>query len=951
MRPSSNKGRYEPYSRYGERGQARNEASEQKERKVMKGRLGIRLIPAVIFVVALSLSPAARAQDGSGELKGIDSGNYNIHSSIDFGYRASEINGNINTYNTFVNLGSGLRLFDYTLEMRSLDHNGTFFDTLTFTNFGYGGDPNDVTRLRIEKNKRYDFRMLFRRDKNFWDYNLWANPLNPAALTPAGSPTTGCIVSPPSVLGATPPGVPGLPVYCSSPAVAENNSLHSMDLVRRMQDYDLTLLPNSKVRFRLGYSRNRDEGPGLFTTDGGTISDFNEAYSYTTNAYRAGVDFKILPRTTISYDQFLSYYKQDNAVTDNPAVNPGNFGFILANGTANGTPAGTPVDLGSIWSTQTHAEPLPCATPPGPIVTGTANTAFPTCNGFLSYSQVGSPRNFMPTERVRFQSDYFKNFEMSGSAGYSTADYKFSDLSEFVNDWTARTATRGSTAGGPIETKRVSVNADWSGVYSINDKARILDFFRYDNWRSPGLWDLEETNIYPTGFAGLSGLQQNQAIFNTTNCPLNSNAVTCPQHSSTSTADVINGLATTFLGENLKSNTIEFQYDFDRRYSADIGYLYTNRTIAQVDADTNGDTDTTGAACLGNVNCSLTYYPGGTAGPLATQANPGNNFLAARGSCSPVTNPTFAGCTLNADGSVTFIGPAGPSPVRNLTTINENALLLGVVARPIDALRITGDLEFGYNDASYTRIDPRQVQSYKVHANYRPRPWATVDGAVEIHENRDNVLYVNNLEHDRSYSFATILTVNPRLSVDFGYNYWDVYTQSDICFNYSATYTYPNPAPPPPATLTGIAFNSPPGVNTTACTIPGQAVGNPPTGTPPGTGLGALSTYSSGDHFAHAAVMWKPMKRVTAMVGYGGSFVRGSTIFLNQLTPSGTLDFNYQRPYASLMIDVYRGFGYKMSWNYYGFNETGTTNPFGLAAIGLQDFNGSNATFSFRYAF
>jgi hypothetical protein len=115
--------------------------------------------------------------------------------------------------------------------------------------------------------------------------------------------------------------------------------------------------------------------------------------------------------------------------------------------------------------------------------------------------------------------------------------------------------------------------------------------------------------------------------------------------------------------------------------------------------------------------------------------------------------------------------------------------------------------------------------------------------------------------------------------------------------------------------------------------------------------LGALSTYASTDHFAHAAVMWRVMKRVTATLGYGGSFVRGSTIFLNPLTPSGTLDYNYQRPYASIAIDVYRGLTYKMSWNYYGFNEAGTTGLFGLAAIPLQDFNGSNATFSFRYSF
>ena len=115
--------------------------------------------------------------------------------------------------------------------------------------------------------------------------------------------------------------------------------------------------------------------------------------------------------------------------------------------------------------------------------------------------------------------------------------------------------------------------------------------------------------------------------------------------------------------------------------------------------------------------------------------------------------------------------------------------------------------------------------------------------------------------------------------------------------------------------------------------------------------LGALSTYASTDHFAHAAVIWKPVKRVTAIMGYGGSFVRGNTIFLNPLTPSGTLDFNYQRPYVTIAIDLARGLTYKMSWNYYGFNQEGNTNPFGLATIQSQDFNGSNATFSFRYSF
>jgi hypothetical protein len=889
----------------------------------MRGFQGIRSIPFILFTAAFFLSPAARAQDDSGGSKGINSGGYNIHQTIEFGYRATEISGNQNTYDTFENLGSGLRLFDYSLSMRSLDHNGLLFDNLTFSNFGYGGDPNDVTRLRIEKNKWYDFRLLFRRDKNFWDYNLYANPLNPAALNPPGSLSTGCFVGPPTA--AFPQGAPA---FCSNPAVAQNNSLRSLDLVRRMQDYDLTLLPQSKVRLRLGYSRNRDEGPSLFTTDSGTISAFNQANSYTTNSYRAGVDVHILPRTTLSFDEFLSYYRQDNVISDNPAVNPGNFGFILGTVPGQGTPAGTPVDLGNIWSTQTPAETFPCATP---VVAGTTNTATPTCNGFLSYSQVGDPRNFMPTERFRFQSNYFKNFEMSGSVGYSSSDYHFSDLDEVMNGWVARTAVRGTTAGGPVKTKRVSVNADWSGVYAVNDKLRILDMFRYDNWRIPGVWDTADTTIFgtPSPAPGVVGMLLSPGVFNATNCPTAPfNQANCPQHTASSGADVTNEIATQFLAQNIKSNTIEAQYDFNRRYSAHVGYLYTNRTIASMDA-----TFDTGEF----------YFPGGATGTAA------NLFLAARGDCALVGGALPAGCALLTtgpmagavvEGSPTNLIPeAGNDTARNITTINEQALLLGVVVRPMDTLRITGDFEFGYNDASFTRIDPRQVQSYKIHATYKPKPWVNLDAGVDINENRDNVSTVDNVEHDRSYSFSALFIGNQRLSVDFGYNYWNVYTQSLICFAYSTTSA--NPAPPP-ATVTVSAF--PPGVpqlpGGTACPIAGSP-----------SPLGALSTYNSKDNFAHAAVIWKPTKRVTASVGYGGSFVRGNTIFLNPLTPSGTLDFNYQRPYASLEFAVYRGFSYKMSWNYYGYNETGATNPFGLAPVQLQDFNGSNATFSFRYAF
>ena len=45
---------------------------------------------------------------------------------------------------------------------------------------------------------------------------------------------------------------------------------------------------------------------------------------------------------------------------------------------------------------------------------------------------------------------------------------------------------------------------------------------------------------------------------------------------------------------------------------------------------------------------------------------------------------------------------------------------------PTDKLRINADLMFGYNDNSFTRISPRQLQSYKVNVRYTPTPWANI---------------------------------------------------------------------------------------------------------------------------------------------------------------------------------------------------------------------------------
>jgi hypothetical protein len=789
------------------------------------------------------------------EAAGKNTGNYNVQQSVEFGYRDSMIGGNLNNYDTFENLNSGFRLFDYTVSMQSIDHRGIFFDSLTFSNFGYGGDPNDVSRLRIEKNKWYDFRALYRRDKNIWNYNLLANPLNPSSFNPA------------------------------TPIV---NSPHALDLSRRMQDYDLTLLPQSRIRFRLGYSYNVNSGPAFTTIEGGEEPLLTDTVRYTTNAYRAGVDYRGISKTTLSFDEMLTYSKVDNSATDN------NLTYQLSNG--------TPVDLGLVFNGTS-----PCANPVTNATT-TPPTVNANCNGYLSSSQVQNPRSTFPTERFSFQSTYIKNLSMSGSASYSSGNNTVSGFDEAINGWAIRTVTRGSTTGGPAETNRVSATANWSGDYRLTDKLSIVDEFRYDNWRIPSMWATAETNLFatPPG-AGQTGLLLPISTVTPTTyatvCPTAPyNGPLCPQHNTSSGADVTNELVSQFLGQNIRSNTIELKYDVTHRISAYAGYKYTARTIADFSA---------------TFDAGEIYFPGGSTGIAA------NDYLAARGDCALVSGTLPSGCTKNADGSIqegsptNLVPEAGNDTARNLYEIHENVGLIGATARPTDQLRITADLMFGYNDNSFTRTSPRQLQSYKIQVRYTPAPWAVVSGSVDINENRDDVSMVNNIEHARAYGFVTTLSPNAKLFVDFGFNYMDIYTQTYICF---------------PDTGSTI-FTAP-------CSIPGAS-----------SPLGTLSFYSSKDYYAFGDVMWKPYKRVTAMLGYAGSIVRGNTTFLSALAPTGTLDFNYLKPLVSLSFDLYKGLSYKTAWNYYGYNDKGIANPAGLAPLPSQDFNGSNVTFSFRYAF
>jgi hypothetical protein len=226
--------------------------------------------------------PLAGAQQAD-EQTGIDQGNYNTKQSIEFGYRFTNVKGSQATSDTMVNLQQGPKLLGFTTEFRSLDHRATFFDNL------YLSDPNDVSQIRISKNHCYAFNGMFRKDQKL--LGLFFAGESPEPLTPV--PNAPVNFNP--IINA-PPNVLETPLIGTSP--------HSFYTHRNMQNYNLTILPDSKIRFRLGYDQNTVYGPG-----GGTIHQGTEQY-------RLGVDFRLLPRTTISYDQLWSVYKNDMGSND-----------------------------------------------------------------------------------------------------------------------------------------------------------------------------------------------------------------------------------------------------------------------------------------------------------------------------------------------------------------------------------------------------------------------------------------------------------------------------------------------------------------------------------------------------------------------------------------------------------------------------------------------------------
>jgi hypothetical protein len=686
-----------------------------------ESKLYRRVAGSLLFLLCLGClaAPMVGAQQVE-EQTGINEGNYNIRQSIEFGYRFADINGSQQTYDTMVNLQQGPRLVGFTTEFRSLDHHGTFFDDLYFSNFGYGGDPNDVSQIRITKNKWYAFNGMFRQDQNHWNYSLLANPLNPTPPVPNAPVNFNPIINAPA-------NVLGTSLIGTSP--------HDFYTRRNMQNYNLTILPDSKIRFRLGYDQNTVYGPGNSTIHVGAEQYLLQNNWFRLQQYRLGVDFRFLLRTTLSYDQIWSNYRNDLSSTDENQQFPPGVGF-------------PPVDLGVTFNPGAK-NPCAAAFEPGNIVN-------PTCKAAYSYFSHGQTRMASPTEKVSLQSTYFKNIDIAGMFSYTAGDLNVNNYQQNFAGLDSSLSNYAET--GPISGRHVATFGDFGITWQLNDRISIVDSFHYGSWKEPAQYAASQCSFFSSTLLIPANIFTPASTPPAT-CipPTNGIPDTIPNHSTSSGADADLNINSNFLKQQDVSNTISARYNISTKVGAYLGYEYRNRIIA--DNFFN--------------SISAVFYP----------SNPARQNCALVDPALPLTQANLpTGCTLNpVDGSIAFSAATALVPP-DLTHIQENHVIFGIWAHASRNLRINVDGDIMVADNAFTRISPLRAQELRFRANYKAASWINLNGNLNLWYGQNDTVNVNGHEHNNSVGLAAQLQPTEKFSVDLGYNYNDISSQILVCF-------------------------------------------------------------------------------------------------------------------------------------------------------------------------
>ncbi|MGA7886545.1 MAG: hypothetical protein WCA44_12445, partial [Acidobacteriaceae bacterium] len=505
-----------------------------------------RIAGSIGVAVLLMTAGAALAQDATPAAQPVAPNGYTLHQSIDLGGHAVGISGSGAMYDTMVNLESGPRVLGETFELKALEGTKhTLFDSLSAFSSGFGGDPNDFARIDFFKGNLYEFSGNFVRDRQYFDYDLLANPNIPSGLT---TPVSG---------SSTP---------YTFPQVDQSPFLYNT--VRRRTNANVTIFPVSKLSYQAGYSQDVFQGPSL------TPSGYQVAGSYTvllqemqrnsTDSFTGEVDWKPVPLTRLTFEEVIDHYKADSYFTMDPSY------FQVQE------PDGTNVAL--LYSYDATAPSISCnansvgTTPTlsAPSAPGGLPVVNPACGVISSYFRSQPTRILYPTEIFRFQSSSIRNITMNGDIRYTQAKMSL-PLYQDIFQGLAKT-TRYQSYTATASAKRDVTAVDYAFEWRATRNVSFEDQFTFSNEQEPGV---------STMTSGTTGATPSTAGNETINYPTLATTTAAAGAGTFEGSGAIGTPVYDFFGQRFITNDVTGTWDGWSRATLSLTYRHLSHLIGE----------------------------------------------------------------------------------------------------------------------------------------------------------------------------------------------------------------------------------------------------------------------------------------------------------------------------------------------------------------------------------
>jgi hypothetical protein len=547
-----------------------------------------RIAGGMGVAILLMTAGVAAAQKPASDAPMTAPNGYVLHQSVDLGGRISNPTGSAAMYDTLVNLQSGPRVLGETFVMHALPGTkNTLVDSISAFGSGFGGDPYNFAKLDASKGKVYEFSGLFRRDRQYFDYDLLGNPNIPGGqsipIGPAAAPT----------------GSFAWPQVLQSPVL--------FNTVRRMTDTNLTIFPISKVTYRAGYSQNIFQGPTL-SPSGYQFAKYDailqEYQRNSSDDFTGAIDWKPVQSTKLTFEEEVTHYKANSYFT----LAPGDFNVQEADGlqaaltdfdSLTPYPTASSCNANSIGTTPILSAP---STPGGlPVI----NAA---CAVVTNYLRSQPTRILYPTEIFRLQSTSVKNVAMNGDLRYTLANMNMPNYYDSYQGLNG--TTRSLTYIGNASAKRAVLAADYGIVWQAMKAFSLSDQIDYSSVHQPGTAVITSgTTLSTPATAGNETITYAGAL-KTTAAAVGAStfegspAVGTPQ--------------TGYFGQNFLTNNLTGTWEASARTTLSLTYRFGAHTIAQ------GSPHNTALAVGQTSNGTVTINENG--GILAAAVKPAANW-------------------------------------------------------------------------------------------------------------------------------------------------------------------------------------------------------------------------------------------------------------------------------------------------------------------------------------